>query len=185
MVTEDATRLHAGREWRSPRTGAVARIVEMNGRAVLELVSPPGTGRAGGHLHRDLEQRFEVIEGQVEVRLGKEPARTLAAGESLDVPRGTPHVDPWNESGQPATWRNVIAPSSPFVRTFIATYGELLAAGELSNQETFTFLQLMAVLHAGRADSWADGAPIALQRLLIAGFAFLARLRGIQPVVPA
>jgi uncharacterized RmlC-like cupin family protein len=183
MATEHGPAIEPGREWTSPRTGAIARVIELDGRAVAEFVSPPGTGKAGGHLHRDFDQRFEVLEGQMRVRMGGEPERTLAAGEHVDIPCGIPHQDPWNESDRPATWRISITPTTPFVRIFIATYGELLAAGKLNDQETFTFLQLMAVLRAGRADSWAEGIPITLQRPLIPAAAALARLRGIRPVL--
>jgi uncharacterized RmlC-like cupin family protein len=185
MASERSRAIEPGREWRSPRTGAIGRVIELDGRAVAEFVSPPGTGKAGGHLHRDFEQRFEVVDGRMRVRIGGEAQRTLATGEHVAVPRGVPHQDPWNEFDRPATWRISITPTTPFVRIFIATYGELLAAGKLNDQETFTFLQLMAVLRAGRADSWAEGVPIALQRPLIPAAAALARLRGIRPVAAA
>jgi uncharacterized RmlC-like cupin family protein len=183
MATEGRAAIEPGREWRSPRTGAIGRVIEVDGRAVAEFVSPPGTGKAGGHLHRDFEQRFDVLEGEMRVRIGDEPARTLGPGEHADVAPGVGHQDPWNESDATATWRISIAPATPFVRIFIATYGELLAAGKLTDQETFTFLQLMAVLHAGKADSWGEGIPIALQRPLVVAAAQVARLRGIRPVV--
>jgi uncharacterized RmlC-like cupin family protein len=122
-----------------------------------------------------------VLEGEVRVRFGDEPERTLVAGDGIDVRRGVGHCDPWNESDAPARWRNLITPANRFVRVFVATYGRLLAAGELNDQETFTFLQLMAVLDAGDADSWAEGIPIALQRALVPAAAAIARRRGIRP----
>jgi mannose-6-phosphate isomerase-like protein (cupin superfamily) len=175
--------LTAGQEWRSPDGRSAVRVVEVSSeRAVFELVLRPGSGKAAPHLHRDFTQRFEALDGEIKVRVGKDPPRTLAVGESVEVPRGVGHVDPWNESAAPAVARNIIDPVTPFVHVIFATLGEFLAAGKLNSQDRLTLPQMGAVLYAGRADSWGEQPPIPVQRLIIPLIAAWARARGIRPV---
>ena len=46
------------------------------------------------HYHPRQEERFEVLEGELQARVG-DLERTVGAGETLDVPAGTPHTM-WN-----------------------------------------------------------------------------------------
>jgi mannose-6-phosphate isomerase-like protein (cupin superfamily) len=46
------------------------------------------------HLHPDQDERFEVLAGSLRAVVGDEE-RTLGPGETLDIPRGTPH-QMWN-----------------------------------------------------------------------------------------
>lgn len=54
------------------------------------------------HWHPSQDEEFEVLEGELTVRLGRGTARTLAAGERLTIPARTPHCM-WNAT--PATTR--------------------------------------------------------------------------------
>lgn len=53
------------------------------------------------HYHPNQDERFEILEGEVTVELGRDPARSLRAGDTLDVPRGTPHRM-WNAGPETA-----------------------------------------------------------------------------------
>ena len=175
--------LVSGQQWTSPDERSAVRVVELSSeRAVIERVLRPGSGKAGAHLHRDWRHDFEAVDGELRVRVGKEGPRLLAVGETVQVPRGVVHVDPWNESAAPAVVRNAVSPVSPAVHVIFATLGELLAAGRLDSQDGFTLLQLAAVLRAGRADSWGAQPPIAVQRVVIPVLAAIARARGVRPV---
>lgn len=70
--------------------------------------SPPPT-----HWHPRQHEHFEVLEGELTVRLGGGPARVLRSGDALDVPARTAHRM-WNAGSAPvrATWR-----VSPALRT--------------------------------------------------------------------
>lgn len=63
--------------------------------------SPPPT-----HWHPRQHERFEVLEGELTVRLGGGPPRVLGPGDAIEVPPRTAHCM-WNAgSGQArATWR--------------------------------------------------------------------------------
>lgn len=60
-------------------------------RLVMERRIEPGNAPPPDHLHRQQEETFEVLVGRMWVRVRGE-ARTLAAGESVTVPKGTPHT---------------------------------------------------------------------------------------------
>lgn len=68
-----------------------------------ELRPPP-------HLHPHQDERFEVLEGELTVQLGKGKARLLRAGETVEVPRRTAHRM-WNASDQPARARWEVRPA--------------------------------------------------------------------------
>jgi quercetin dioxygenase-like cupin family protein len=86
-------------------------------RAEPELLEVEATYGAGGspppaHLHPAQDEHFEVLEGELRVRLDGEE-RMLSAGDSLDIPRLRKH-QMWNPSAQEARvlWR-----TSPAGRT--------------------------------------------------------------------
>jgi mannose-6-phosphate isomerase-like protein (cupin superfamily) len=68
----------------------------------------PGRPIAGLHVHRSDDEAWIVLEGALGFRLG-ERERTVAAGESLLVERGTPHSY-WNPAPAPARYLLVMTP---------------------------------------------------------------------------
>ena len=78
----------------------------------VEAVYAPGGDPPPAHLHPAQDERFEVLEGELTVRLGGEQ-RVLRAGDTINVPRGTPH-QMWNAEEQPA---RVAWTTSPALRT--------------------------------------------------------------------
>lgn len=78
------------------------RTAADTGGEVLEVES----SWAGGgqeppeHHHPRQDEHFEVLEGELRARIA-DTERTVRAGESLDVPAGTPHAM-WNAAPDPA-----------------------------------------------------------------------------------
>ena len=106
--------LVAGQEWTSPDGLSAVRVVELSSeRAVIERVLRPGSGKAAAHLHRDWEKTYETVDGELRIQVGKEEPRLLAVGETVQVPRGVVHVDPWNESAATAIMRHTVTPVTP------------------------------------------------------------------------
>lgn len=179
-----ANGISAGQEWRSPDGHSAIRVVELSPeRAVIERVLRPGSGKAGAHLHRDWLKSYQAIDGELTNQVGKEEPRLLAVGETVQMPLGVVHVDPWNESAATAVMRHIIAPVTPAVHVLFGTLGELLASGKLDSQDGFTLPRLAAVLRAGRADSWGAQPPIPVQRIVLPVLAAIARARGLRPTL--
>jgi quercetin dioxygenase-like cupin family protein len=55
----------------------------------MEAIVPPGGGPPP-HIHRNEEETFYVLEGEMEFRLGDDTI-TATAGDFVNVPRGTVH----------------------------------------------------------------------------------------------
>lgn len=113
--------------------GQTLRVVSSTAET-LELES---TWDAGGkppprHYHPKQDERFEVLEGELTVEVGQEPARVLRQGETLDVPRGAPHRM-WNasESTARASWRVTPALRSEEMLRFIGEGMSLVRIAKL------------------------------------------------------
>jgi mannose-6-phosphate isomerase-like protein (cupin superfamily) len=82
------------------------RVVESNPDVLLlDARWEPGGNPPLTHLHPGQDERFEVLDGELTVRVG-EDERVLAAGDTLEIPRGTAHAM-WNAGAAPAraSWR--------------------------------------------------------------------------------
>ena len=78
---------------------------------VAEWTDPgtnPGRPIAGLHLHRSDDEAWFVLEGRLEFRVA-EAVRSVGAGESILVTRGTPHSY-WNPATEPARYLLVMTP---------------------------------------------------------------------------
>jgi mannose-6-phosphate isomerase-like protein (cupin superfamily) len=77
-------------------------------RELLELESTwaPGGTPPRTHWHPTQTEHFQVLDGALTVEVGGQPARTLRAGETLQVPPRTAHRM-WNGSVEVtrASWR--------------------------------------------------------------------------------
>ncbi len=60
------------------------------------------------HYHPSQDEHFEVLEGSIALRVGHEH-RTVPAGESFDIPRGTEHT--MGPAGGPAKVRWEVRPA--------------------------------------------------------------------------
>ena len=76
----------------------------------VEATYAPGSQAPPNHLHPGQDEHFEILEGAMQVQIDGGPERTLSAGETLDVPRGTPHVM-WNGADVPARTRWITRPA--------------------------------------------------------------------------
>ena len=81
---------HAGQEIRA-RDGFALRLAVVEEELLEMEASYPGSGwLPPEHLHPRQHERFEVLEGSVRTIIAGEERR-YEAGESFDVPAGTPH----------------------------------------------------------------------------------------------
>jgi mannose-6-phosphate isomerase-like protein (cupin superfamily) len=155
-----------GRTWTNPRTGASLTWRRDGADGVLERLMRPGTGKADAHVHLDYVERFEVLEGTATLELD---GRTISAGpgETVEVPPGTPHRNPYNATDADLRLRHTASPG--------------MESDTVNRQGEFSDLQLFVVLHGTRARSYRAGIPVALQKPVIALGAALGRRRGLRP----
>jgi quercetin dioxygenase-like cupin family protein len=72
---------------------------------LLDATWEPGGNPPIAHYHPNQDEEFEVLEGELTVRIGDEE-RALAAGDRLSIPRDAVHAM-WNAGDTPAraSWR--------------------------------------------------------------------------------
>ena len=75
---------------------------------VMEQSYEAGDSPPPPHYHPSQDEHFEVLEGSVALKVGHE-RRVVAAGESIDIPRGTVHS--MGPHGGPARVRWEIRPA--------------------------------------------------------------------------
>ena len=75
----------------------------------MEAEWDPEESRPPSHLHPHQDERFEVLEGELTAEVGGK-TRVLRVGETLEVPRRTPHRM-WNAGGEPVRARWEVRPA--------------------------------------------------------------------------
>lgn len=87
------------------------RIVRSDAEELeVEATYAAGSQAPPNHFHPAQDEEFEILEGSMQVRIDGAPERTLREGETLDVPRGTPHTM-WNGGDVPARTRWITRPA--------------------------------------------------------------------------
>ena len=144
----------------------------------MEATYQPGSVEPLEHSHPRQEEHFEVILGTLRARVGTEE-RTLAAGDELDIPRGTVHAM-WNESQDEA---RVIWLTRPALRTedFFVAVGRLAQEGKLTAKGAGNPLLGAALLHRFRDEFRPTSPPPVVQPVVVGALAILARLLGQRP----
>lgn len=103
-MSGDAIRLSPSQTLRVLGSSTDVLELEATWTASVAAKKPPT------HWHPRQHEHFEVLEGQLTVHVDDEPARVLAAGESLEIPPGTPHRM-WNGGAEVAKARWRISPA--------------------------------------------------------------------------
>jgi quercetin dioxygenase-like cupin family protein len=90
---------NAGDVLENPFTGQTLTFRRTTAQTAGELLEVESSWAGAGqeppeHHHPYQEERFEVLEGELRARVG-DAEHTVRAGETLDVPAGTPH-SMWN-----------------------------------------------------------------------------------------
>ena len=104
----------AGESIENPLTGeriTFVRTAADTGGEVLELESTWAWAgrRTPEHVHPEMEERFEVLEGEARIRVAGEE-RPVRTGEVVRVPPGTPH-EAWNPAENTARLRLEFRPA--------------------------------------------------------------------------
>ena len=150
-------------------------------RLAVEMHVLPGAAVAGEHLHPEITERFEVVEGRLGVSLDGE-RRTLGPGESVEVPPGHWH-DWWHEGTQKAVVRVEVLPGDRFLEVIRTIFG-LAVDGKTNAKGMPRPLQLVALAEEFDDVVIFKRPPAPVRRLLFAALAPLARARGYRGTYP-
>jgi quercetin dioxygenase-like cupin family protein len=146
-----------------------------SGGELLEVEAEwkPGKHKPLPHSHPSQEEHFEVLEGELSVKLGGE-TRTLQAGDSVDVPRKTVHAF-WNsgETTVRAKWQ--VRPAQRTEEFFEAVH-ELRAQGH--GTPNGLSVPAGALLAREFSEEFTPAVPQAARVVLLPALAAWARMRG-------
>ena len=152
---------------------------------VVEAFVEPDGAVAAAHVHPRQEERFEVLAGELEFRVGSETL-VARAGDRILVPAGTPHRFE-NVGAETAHFVCEVSPALGFEQ-LIETMFALAADGKVNRRGLPNPLRLAVIARHHFEDVRLPFPPAWLQRLGLAMGSPLGRLLGFratyQPAAP-
>lgn len=179
--------IRPGERLENPVTGEVLifheTAAENGGELVrVETIVEPGGFVAATHVHPGQTERFDVLEGTVELRVGNEIVHATA-GDAIVVPPGTPHRFR-NFGSEQARFLLEVRPALKF-ESLIETMFALAAEGKTGKRGLPGPLRLAVIAREHFDTVRLPFPPVALQRAALAVGAPLGRALGYEPTVEA
>jgi mannose-6-phosphate isomerase-like protein (cupin superfamily) len=134
----------------------------------IRVVTPPGDGPPL-HVHHHAEERYHVLSGELEVRLGKEWKR-VSPGEMVTVPAGVPHT---LRNSVPVELINVHRPALDFERMFRRMHALVTEQGVGVPPKNLRSAVLLGMLFSAHE---RENATVQLPQAVMRGLAALGRL---------
>jgi quercetin dioxygenase-like cupin family protein len=151
---------------------------QTDGESVLvETIVHPDGFVAAAHVHPDQSERFEILDGLIEFRIGHK-TRVVEPGDIATVPPGTPHRFR-NIGDSDARFLCEIRPALQF-ESLIETMFTLANEGKTNKQGLPNPFRLAVIADAHFDTVRLPFPPASLQRAALAAGAPLGRLLGYQ-----
>ena len=169
----------------NPVTGEVMifhqTAAESGGELVrVETIVKPNGFVAAAHVHPAQTERFDILEGTLDFRVGGESVRVVA-GDELVVPPGTPHRF-WKAGDEDAAFLMEVRPALKF-ESLIETMFTLAAAGKTGKRGLPGPFPLAVIAREHFDTVQLPFPPVVLQRAALAVAAPLGRAFGHRPIV--
>ena len=156
------------------------KTAQQTGGELFELevfirAGAPGTPEM---VHSLQDESFKILSGSLDFRIGGHERR-LNAGESLLIPKGTPH-NWWNESNEEAHALVELRPALRSEEFFANFYGLCSEKGALPNP-----LQLAVLINEHKDEgSYLTKPPLPVQKVMFGALAPVGRLLGYKAHYP-
>ena len=160
---------------RNPVTGVSVLEADEEGWDV-EIRLEPGARGPAEHVHRTVEERFEVREGEVTFRVGGRE-RALGPGTDLRVSPGTAHSF-GNDTDAGAVLLGRTVPESAELGRVVATLFGLAREGRTDDRGRPGFLQGAVIAEAALEETYFAGVPYGVQRAVGRAFGPVGRALG-------
>jgi mannose-6-phosphate isomerase-like protein (cupin superfamily) len=172
--------IRTGQTIENPVTGERLRFLKTSRdtggeSVVVEVTVQPDGFVAAAHVHPFQTEHFEILEGTVGFRLGREQVE-LSAGESVVVEPGTPHKF-WNAGAEEARFVTVVRPALQFEQLIETMFG-LAEDGKTNRKGMPNPFRLAVIANEHLDDVRLPVVPASLQRAALAMGAPLGRMLG-------
>jgi quercetin dioxygenase-like cupin family protein len=147
---------------------------EVFGLEVFIRAGAPGTPEM---VHPLQDESFEILSGSLDFRIAGQERR-LEAGESLFIPKGTPH-NWWNESDGEAHALVELRPALRSEELFANLYGLLSEKGDLPNP-----LQMAVLFNEHFMEGYLTKPPLLVQKAMFGVLAPVGKLLGYSAHYP-
>lgn len=187
----------AGERFEDPFTGnqlVFAKTArDTNGtRLEIEFFIQPDTGKGlSAHFHPYFDERFEILAGSAHYMLGNDE-RSTQAGDVFVLPKGVPHVHPWNVGNDVLHWRKITQLDKPNMDWLLETEEFFETLYALAQQRKLgpdglpsNLLQKVVVAQALEPHTYAATPPVLIQRPLYSFLAAIGRAIGYKTYYPA
>jgi mannose-6-phosphate isomerase-like protein (cupin superfamily) len=145
---------------------------------VLDATYAPHGSAPPAHYHPAQDEHFEILEGSLTVEVSG-VQRALRAGETIDIPRGTPHRM-WNPSAERARARWETRPAGR-TEDWFRSLASLLGTDRVDAGGKPKVLPFAALAHEFRDTFRLAVPPEPIARIAIAALARIARMTGRAP----
>jgi quercetin dioxygenase-like cupin family protein len=177
------TSIRSGDTIENPVTGETILFrraaADTNGELVeIEVTVEAGGGVAAAHVHPYQSERFEILDGTLEFRRGRDKV-TATAGDVVTVEPGTVHSFR-NVGDGPVRFVCQVRPALQFER-FIETMFGLAADGKTNKKGMPSPLRLAVIANAHFDDLRLPHVPAFAQKAALVAGAALGRLAGFEP----
>ena len=139
---------------------------------------PPRAPGVPMHFHLGYTERFEVLQGRLDLYVGKSNHVVLTSGQSAFAPLEVAHRF-WNATDEPVVFEGEIRPASNFEKAIRAGDG-MARDGRTNGKGVPKNLFELALLFE-LAESYLSGMPLFLQKGIFGTLARIARNRGYDP----
>jgi len=182
----------AGQAFENPVTGE--RMVfnktahETNGTVLdIEFFVKPDTGKGlAAHFHPYFAERVEIIAGSAHYRIGKTELSAWS-GDMVMLPKGVPHLHPWNVGNDILHWRKITQFDEPNMQLLLASAGFFESLYALAQQGKVREnglpknpLQTVVLLQSLEPSAYVASIPIWLQHPLFGVLAAIGRALGLK-----
>lgn len=129
--------------------------------AVIHL--KPGAGKMDEHIHANTHERYTVLSGTMRAKVdGK--FRRLKQGDVVDIPPGTPHINPWNNSREDASVQLWLSPENGY-EEFLTLMYHVAVTEKLSRRKDISPLQYATIGDRVPAVDYLTSMPIVVQQV--------------------
>jgi quercetin dioxygenase-like cupin family protein len=175
--------IRAGDTLVNPVSGETITFVETAAETggdytVIECAVRPGGGVPMAHVHPNQSETFEVLEGELSLKVGRDKL-VAQAGDVVTVSPGTVHKFR-NDTDRIVRFRCTVTPSLGFEQ-FLQTICALGADGKLGKRGMPGPLRLAVIANATFGDARAPYVPAWMQKAGLSVGAAIGRLAGYAP----